>query len=272
MHWRAKSIFLFAGMALISSTVAARIPDKVYKALEDSRYKVRIQAVGILAETRDPAARKAIEVLLGDEEPLVRAAACDALMAIEDPAALPALNKMLTDKHDTVRRRARLAIRVLNGIRALQEQRRKKPEPSIPGTVQLDTPIDQSDSGHQGLAQSLRAGILQEMETQGIALKALKRRYMLMTQVRTITTHKGSAETSINAECHMTVAELPNKTLRLSTQVTAGVVVDGEANPKELSGMARDAVKGAGAELFKEFATWALAQPPPGKINPSKIK
>ncbi|MFH1807407.1 MAG: HEAT repeat domain-containing protein [Pseudomonadota bacterium] len=256
-RWRAVVVL---GLVLVlgSQVLAAASRERLVQLLADPRFKVRIQAAAALAELRDPSTRPAIEGLLKDEDALVRAAACDALMAMGDPAALPAIERALRDEDDMVRRRARLAQRVLKGTQGL----RQRSEGSS-GTAEIGTVTDSSNSGHKGLDVALRRGLDEGLKERAMALGALRRRYQLIAQVRSVTERVDGGESRVDVQCHLTVAELPQRTMRLSTQVTAAASVSGRASPDEISELASDATQGAGAELIREFSSWAVVQPPP---------
>lgn len=248
--WLALIAFLASG----SLRANVSVPELLQR-VQDPRYKVRIQAAAALAASKDRRARGAIETLLVDRDPLVRAAACDALIALGDPLAIPALDRLGKDGNDLVRRRARLAVRVLR-----ESQRTSSDKVVANGAVNIEAVTDQSGSGFD-LIGSMREGLESELKAQTVALGALKRRYALLAQVRTISTSIGDKESAVQAECHLTVTEMPRRTLRLSNQLTVKASMDGRASQQQLEGLARDAVYGAGAALIKDFSSWALVQP-----------
>ncbi|MBN2358908.1 MAG: HEAT repeat domain-containing protein [Deltaproteobacteria bacterium] len=234
--------------------------DELYASLTDPRYKIRIQAAAALASRQDRYALSALEQLLGDSEPLVRAAACDALMAQGDPAVLATLERLASDPDNLVRKRARLAVRVLAA-------QKKNAARSGGGAVAIENVSDVSQSGFTGLDDAMRGGLSAELASQEVALRSLTRSYTLLAQVRAVERNIGDDESSVRVRCQLTVAELPKRTLRLSTQVTANAAVDGRLAGDELIATARDAARNAGAELGREFAHWAVAQPPPNKVR-----
>jgi len=261
VHRRRSPIWIVVAATLLGSLLLiaaddAQEADKLYASLTDPRYKVRIQAAAALAARQDPYALSALEQLLGDSEPLVRAAACDALMVQGNPAALVAVDRLTNDPDDLVRKHARLTVRVLNA-------QKKNAVRAAAGSVAIETVTDVSQSGHQGLDEALRSGLSTALANQAVSLKALTRRYALFVQVRSVEQHIGDSESSVQVRCQLTVAELPRRTLRLSTQVTANATVEGRLAGNELLETARDAARSAGAELGHEFTTWAVAQPPP---------
>lgn len=250
------AIATLLGSLLLVAADDEQEADRLYASLSDPRYKVRIQAASALAARQDPYALSALEQLLGDREPLVRAAACDALMAQGNPAALAAVDRLTSDPDDLVRKRARLTVRVLNA-------QKKNAARAAAGSVAVESVSDVSKSGFAGLDEALRSGLSNALANQAISLKALTRRYALFVQVRAVEQHIGDSESSVQVRCQLTVAELPRRTLRLSTQVAANATIDGRLAGTELQQTARDAARSAGVELGHEFTTWAVAQPPP---------
>ncbi len=248
-------------LGLLAALPAQALPAAVSRGLAHENYKVRLQAAAAVASQGGAGARQALEGLLDDREPLVRVAACDALLALGDPAALPALKTLLADDHDMVRRRARLARRVLkNATPSGQRQQPREQKPVILGSV-----VDNSSSGNRGLAAKLQRALEDELRNQDTALKALRRRYELIAQVRSVDEQPARSETRVDVQCHLTVAELPGRTLRLSTQVTAAAAVSGYASPQELVELAQDAAVAAGSALVREFTSWAVVQPAPSR-------
>ncbi len=246
--------------ALLLAVVVLAAPSRqrLVQLLSDPRYKIRIQAAAVLAKQGDPASRLPIEDLLDDKHDLVRAAACDALATLDDPGALPALQAVLRDENDTVRRRARLAIRLLKATR-----KRAGQKDSAAAKVKIDMVTDASKAGIAGLDQALRRGLEEGLQEHADALGKLRRRYQLIAQVRSVERKVSAKQSKVTVKCQITVVELPRRTMRLSTQVTAAAALDGRASKGELGGLAGDVAIGAGVELIREFSDWAVKQPPP---------
>lgn len=239
---------------------------RVFKALKSPRYKVRMQAVAVLAKSGDPRAVEAIAVLLTDSEPLVQATVCDALLALGDPSVLPRLTRLLQSDDDLVRRRARLAVRVLKEKQgaALPGAGTQAPnfanrggDDVLPKLVSVDDP---TNSGFSGLDQALRQGLSQGLKSRQSALLSVQIHYALRAQVRSVKPVVADDQSRVEVTCHITVVELPRNSLRLSTQVTAAAAQSGRANKADQEELARDAARGTGEALAEAFVSWAAGR------------
>ena len=260
-------IFIAINSILSSPLAAKKAPKKVYKALHSHYYKVRIQAVAMLAKSTDPRAADAIAGMLKDPETMVQVAACDALTAIGKPEHIKLIKALLQSKDDLLRRRARLAIRVLKKKRP---QRGTKPQPAkrkavaakadSKKVIQLDVAKDRSKSGFDALAKTLQQGLEEAKKTRRAALQAVSKSYLIIPQISTVRPHISDTESRIDVSCHITVVELPQKSLRLSTQVTAAAAQSGRASHADQQELAQDATRAAGEALMNEFVAWALTK------------
>ena len=103
-----------AGPAALAGAPPGKIDELCHALLEDTNYKVRVQAALVLGKLRDPSALPSLTRALGDPNKTVRAIAAQALGQLADPSALDALKALLRQESDPfVRKETEKAVALL---------------------------------------------------------------------------------------------------------------------------------------------------------------
>ena len=118
-----------AVMTLLGSSplMAETRSDRLIQKLEQGSLRVRLQAVLLLGEIRDPQSMPALTKLLGDPQPVLRAAGAAALGKMGAAEAADALVQCLSDREATVRLEATKALGELRVAGAISPLARALP-------------------------------------------------------------------------------------------------------------------------------------------------
>ncbi|HVR64845.1 MAG TPA: HEAT repeat domain-containing protein, partial [Polyangia bacterium] len=103
-----------AGPAALAAAPPGKIDELCHALLEDTNYKVRVQAALVLGRLRDLSAVPSLTRALDDPNKTVRAIAAQALGQIADPSALDPLKALLRRESDAfVRKETEKAVALL---------------------------------------------------------------------------------------------------------------------------------------------------------------
>jgi hypothetical protein len=98
---RLRPVLVFLWLLLFARAAAAGKVEDLSRLLDDSSYKVRLQAALLLGKLGDRAATEPLTRALEDRERLVRAMAAQSLGRLGASEAAPALKALLQREHDT---------------------------------------------------------------------------------------------------------------------------------------------------------------------------
>src|SRR5688572_2253992 len=247
---------LFACGLLVSAARADRIDDLTRSLLQDSSYKVRVQAALVLGKLKDRRAVPALSQALRDENATVRGTAAASLGQIGDPSARDALEGAAQDVDGFVKGQAQKALGLLGSAVA---------RPSAPSSkgAKFYIAVGFNSGGKAGAeaAQMVREALVKELQKlpdvtlsvgSGEPSAALLSQRKLQGFIVDGTIQRLSAQLAgggaqIDCDLKAFVATYPAKSIKMMT--TEGASLQAGASERE-SGK-RDCIQAA-AEAIRE--------------------
>jgi len=243
--------------ALAGPASADRVDDLTKSLLQDSSYKVRVQAALVLGKLKDRRAVTALsEALRRDENPTVRGTVAASLGQIADPAARDALEGAAQDADGFVRSQAVKALTMLASTGP-------KPTPSGRAGARFYLAIGFQSGGKAGPegAQLVREALAKELqklsdvtlsvgsgEPSAAALSQRKLQgFIVDGTIQRLTATLGGGGVQIDCDLKAYVATFPGKSIKMMT--TEGASLQAGASERE-SGK-RDCIQAA-AEAIRE--------------------
>jgi hypothetical protein len=243
-------------LALAGRAAADKIDDLTRALMQDSSYKVRVQAALVLGKLGDKRAVPALEQALRDENETVRGVAATSLGRLGDRAAAGALQAAASnDASEFVRSQARKALEVVANGGGNTSLAAAPPRAG----ARFYLAIDFSGGGKGGgeWSRMVRDGLqreLQKIPTVTLSLgggpasaQALASRHMtgfvVDGSIQRLSATPSGGQVQIDCDLKALVATYPDKAIRMMT--TEGASLQTGTNPNDQNGGKRDCLQAA---------------------------
>jgi hypothetical protein len=249
-------------LALAGPARAGKV-EELSRLLEDSSYKVRLQAALLLGKLGDKAAVPPLTRALEDKERLVRAMAAQSLGRLGAPDAGPALKALLQRERDSfVRGQAEKALAALGPARGGPAKIYLTFGSFTGGTARVSDP---------GMLNALRAGLKRELsKLNGVTFslesgeeKSFARSgrvgFLIDGNVTRLDAGQvGGGAVEINCDVKIMVARWPSKSIILWTN--AGAAVQSGSNERDIASARRDCLEASAGQLGEDLAKFFHSQ------------
>ena len=246
------------------SALAGNVEDLSRMLLEDSSYKVRLQAALLLGKIGDRAASGSLIKALGDENRVVRAMAAQSLGRLGAADAAPALKDMLQRERDAfVRTQVEKALAALGPARDGGKGKAKiyLTFGSFSGGTRLPDPT---------LLDALRSALQRELNKLGGVTFSLdsgeeksfgksgRLGFLIDGNVTRLDDGLVGGAVEINCDVKVMVARWPSKSIILWTN--AGAAVQGGARERDKESARRDCLEASAGQLGEDLAKFFQSQ------------
>jgi hypothetical protein len=244
--------------------LAGKVEDLSRMLLEDSSYKVRLQAALLLGKIGDRAASGSLTKALGDENRVVRAMAAQSLGRLGAADAVPALKGLLQRERDAfVRTQVEKALAALGPAHDGGKGKAKiyLTFGSFTGGARLPDPT---------LLDALRAALQRELNKLGGVTFSLdsgeeksfgksgRLGFLIDGNVTRLDDGLVGGAIEINCDVKVMVARWPSKSIILWTN--AGAAVQGGARERDKESARRDCLEASAGQLGEDLAKFFQSQ------------
>jgi hypothetical protein len=261
-----KRLWLLAVCCLLCArpALAGKVEDLSRMLLEDSSYKVRLQAALLLGKVGDRAATPSLIKALGDENRVVRAMAAQSLGRLGASDAVPALKGVLQRERDSfVRVQLEKALAALgpspDGGKGKAKiyltfgtfsGGAKLPDPTLLNA--LRSALQRELNKLSGVTFSLESG---EEKSFG---KSGRLGFLIDGNVTRLDDGMVGGAVEINCDVKVMVARWPSKSIILWTN--AGAAVQGGARERDKESARRDCLEASAGQLGEDLAKFFQSQ------------
>jgi len=260
---RLASLLVVAICLLLGARAAhATKVDELARLLDDSSYKVRLQAALLLGKLGDRTAVAPLTRALEDKERLVRAMAAQSLGRLGAADAAPALKALLQRERDGfVRGQAEKALAALGPTRGGGAKIYLTFGPFTGGAARVSDPA---------MINALRAGLKRELsKLSGVTFtlesgeeKSFARSgrvgFLIDGNVTRLDSGQVGGAVEINCDVKIMVARWPSKSIILWTN--AGAAVQSGSNERDMASARRDCLEASAGQLGEDLAKFFHSQ------------
>ena len=255
---------LLAAVCLLGASGPAHATkvEELSRMLEDSSYKVRLQAALLLGKLGDKSAVSPLTRALEDKERLVRAMAAQSLGRLGAADAAPALKALLQRERDAfVRGQAEKALASLGPARGGPAKIYLTFGSFSGGAARVNDP---------GMLNALRAGLKRELsKLNGVTFtldsgeeKSFARSgrvgFLIDGNVTRLDAGQVGGAMEINCDVKVMVARWPSKSIILWTN--AGAAVQSGSNERDIASARRDCLEASAGQLGEDLAKFFHSQ------------
>jgi hypothetical protein len=255
-------LLLVACCLLVSGAARAGKVDDLARLLEDSSYKVRLQAALLLGKLGDKAAAPALVKALDDKERTVRATAAQSLGRLGAGEASPALKALLQRERDVfVRTQVEKALASL------------APRPGGPAKIYLTFGSFTGGAARlsdASLLNALRAALKRELsKLNGVTFsldggdektfgRSGRLGFLIDGNVSRLDDGQVGGAVEINCDVKIMVARWPSKSIILWTN--AGAAVQSGSHERDKESARRDCLEASAGQLGEDLAKFFHSQ------------
>jgi hypothetical protein len=251
-------------LLLLAGPVRAAGPkvDELARLLEDSNYKVRLQAALLLGKLGDKSAVTPLTRALEDKDRLVRAMAAQSLARLGAPDAAPALKALLQHERDAfVRGQVEKALAALGPTRGSGAKIYLTFGSFTGGAARITDPA---------MLNALRAGLKRELsKLNGVTFtlesgeeKSFARSgrvgFLIDGNVTRLDDGQVGGAVEINCDVKIMVARWPSKSIILWTN--AGAAVQSGSHERDKASARRDCLEASAGQLGEDLAKFFHSQ------------
>jgi hypothetical protein len=253
---------LVVAICLLPAPARASKVDELARLLDDSSYKVRLQAALLLGKLGDRAAVAPLARALEDKERLVRAMAAQSLGRLGAADAAPALKALLQRERDGfVRGQAEKALASLGPTRGGGAKIYLTFGSFTGGAARVSDPA---------MLNALRAGLKRELsKLNGVTFtlesgeeKSFARSgrvgFLIDGNVTRLDAGQVGGAVEINCDVKIMVARWPSKSIILWTN--AGAAVQSGSNERDMASARRDCLEASAGQLGEDLAKFFHSQ------------
>jgi hypothetical protein len=251
-------LVLCAGVLLSAPAWADRF-DELSGAMSDPSWRVRLQAVVVMAKLGDARATPVLVRALGDNNETVRGVAAQALGELGGPTATAALHRAKQDASEFVRDKVTAALEKL--------QSSGKTASGSGGALHVE--IGGIGAKAHNVPPELKAALRRLIEAQlartpGLTLEGKPLSGFLIDSAITALSRKTVENyVEISCEVSMIVGRLPSKAMVMMTSGGATVQVSrGDIRPAQEASLERDALEGAVRGAHENLLSFLKTQHP----------